>query len=751
MQISNPLQINDWEIKNFLKVILAIQLAMWGVIGLDAICLQIPILRQLICFIYLTFIPGILILRILKLHKLGNIETLLYTVGLSLATLMFTGFFMNIIYPLFGISGPISLIPLIVTISVVVLVLCVFCYVRDKDFDDPSFINVEEVLSPPVLFLCFIPFMAILGTYLVNFHQNNILLMLMIIVIAIVTLLICFDKFIPTNLYPLAIWMIAISLIYHVTLISQYIRATDAVSEYYISNLVISRSFWDWTIIGGSNAVLSNAMLAPIFQHIFNMDLTWVFKIIYPLLFSLTSLGVYSVYLKETKNTKITFLSSFLFISIIPFFHKIPLMTKQSTAEIFVVLLVMVILNTKMRKIKRSLLSIIFAISLIVSHYGTSYLVMFSLIFVLLFLFLTENRSIIEIREKVYFKFIKEKWIINDSNVKNNAISLYFVLLFIVFTLAWYIYTSGSSTFYAIVHIGDHIAHTLFTQFLSPEHSRGVHIIIKDEASVLRYITKYLYLTTQFLIIVGFLKTALDYKKSKFSIIYIGLSLYFLIILFIAIAISGFAAMDPSRLFQLSLFFLAPFSVIGGLTIFGMLINVLKMSRTNKKLKYSFNMLSIFLIIFFLFNTGFMYEVVKDHPTSASISQESIKKYGDILDKAGFYAGYVVMQNVFSGRWLATNMNSNERIYRGDLVQGYPSLTIYGSIDNRYIHKFDNTTKEIGDGYVQLSYANVIEGVGSIWYNALHKMTAYNFTDVYPLLEDKNKIYDNGGSQLLWG
>ena len=63
MQINNPLQMNDLEIGKFLKVILAIQLATWGVIGLDVVGLEIPILRQLIGLIYLTFIPGILILR----------------------------------------------------------------------------------------------------------------------------------------------------------------------------------------------------------------------------------------------------------------------------------------------------------------------------------------------------------------------------------------------------------------------------------------------------------------------------------------------------------------------------------------------------------------------------------------------------------------------------------------------------------------------------------------------------------------
>ncbi|NQE53662.1 hypothetical protein C5S29_08720, partial [ANME-1 cluster archaeon GoMg3.2] len=242
MQIINLIQMNDWEIERFLKVVLVIQFAVWGAIGLDVIGLQIPIVRQLIGFIYLSFVPGIIILRILKLHKLGNIETLLYAVGLSLATLMFTGFFMNMIYPFFGISGPISLLPLIITISAVVLVLCVLCYVRDKDFVDPSFIDIGEIVSPPVLFLCLIPFLAIFGTYLMNFHHNNILLMLMIVVIAFIALMIGFDKFIPKNLYPLAVFVIAISLLYHRSLISMYLTGWDIQVEYY---------FHKWVMVNG--------------------------------------------------------------------------------------------------------------------------------------------------------------------------------------------------------------------------------------------------------------------------------------------------------------------------------------------------------------------------------------------------------------------------------------------------------------------------------------------------------------------
>ncbi|MDL2124957.1 MAG: hypothetical protein LWX51_18210, partial [Deltaproteobacteria bacterium] len=226
---------------------------------------------------------------------------------------------MNMIYPSFGISEPMSLTPLIITISAVVVVLCVLCYVRDKDFADPSFIDVGDVLSPPVLFLCLIPFMAVLGTYLVNFHHNNILLMLMIIVIALVALLIGFDKFIPVKLYPLAIWVIAISLIWHNTLISMYLNIFDVFSEYHTANLVITNRIWDYSMSTSTNAMLSIAMLAPIFHHIFNMDLTWVFKIVYPLAFSLVPLGLYSIFQKRTDD-KVAFFSCFLFVSINTFY-----------------------------------------------------------------------------------------------------------------------------------------------------------------------------------------------------------------------------------------------------------------------------------------------------------------------------------------------------------------------------------------------------------------------------------------------
>lgn len=59
------------------------------------ILLDIPFLRQILGFLFLTVLPGLLILRILKLNKLHTIEIILYSVGLSIAFVMFFGLLLN--------------------------------------------------------------------------------------------------------------------------------------------------------------------------------------------------------------------------------------------------------------------------------------------------------------------------------------------------------------------------------------------------------------------------------------------------------------------------------------------------------------------------------------------------------------------------------------------------------------------------------------------------------------------------------
>ena len=739
MQISNPLQMNDWEIKKFLKVVLAIQLAVWGMIGLDAIGLQIPILRQLIGFIYLSFIPGILTLRILKLHKLGNIETILYTVGLSIATLMFTGLFMNTVYPFFGISRPISIMPLIITISMLVLVLCVLCYVRDKDFHDPGFIDVGNILSPPALFLCLIPFLAIFGTYLMNSHQNNIIQMFLIVIIALIVLLIGFDKFIPKNLYPLAVFVIAISLLFHCSLISGYIIGWDIHVEYYLSNLVITNSIWDSTIPITYNAMLSIVMLAPIFSGICSMSLTWVFKIIYPLLFSLMLLGLYRVFQKQTDD-KIAFLSCFFSASFVTFYVGIPQLARQGIAELFLILLILSMIDKNMNKIKRSFLFVVFGVSLAVSHYGLSYIYMFCLISAWLILVLMDSPAIQKLTDNFFTKFSRyksEKLACNpvSTNVENRAISSTFVLLFITFTLTWYMYVSSSSAFDTIIHIGDHIVSSIFTDFLNPEAVQGLTMMIAEpEPGVLHEVYRVINYLNQIFIVIGCIVLLLKYREMKFESEYAAFSMVNLVILFAAVSVPFFASkLNMTRTYHITLIFLAPFCVIGGITVFRMLSKVVRGAWTNRSRRIALKILSVYFVIFMLYQMGFVYGVAEGN--FHSILLNSTVDYPRFND-----------QEVLGAKWL-TELRGDELIYADE----YRWLLL-GSFEWGQVGIFLVDVDRIRipkESYIYFGTRNVMKDEVAVAHTK-GVTRIHDHINSEDLINDRNKIYANGGAEVYY-
>lgn len=725
MKVLNPFQMNDWGIKTFLILVISIQFSLWGLIGLDYIGFNIPILRQLIGFIYLTFIPGILILRILKLHELGNIDTLLYSTGLSLSTLMFIGFSMNMIYPALGITKPLSLIPLNITISIVVLSLCVVCYLRDKMYRNPKYFETEFLLSPALLSLLLIPFMTVFGTYLVNTTNNNIILMVVIVLIATVVLFTEFAKFIPSHLYPLVIWILSISLIWHYTLITDYSIVHDG--EFYIAKTVIENNFWNWNIFDNYNSVLSVTILPAIIYFLSNINLTIIHKVVFPIILSFIPLCTYSISCKYL-HEKLSFLAAYIVI-INTEYYMLSTITKQVMAMFFLLLFFMLTLKDNVNKIQFSILSLVFSMSLIVSHYGTSYLVMISFIFIGVSLYGLKS-----------LKFIK-----NDPNVTYKLISPTFILLFFVFTFSWYIYISSSSVLDSILNISSHIFSSL-TDFYNPESSRGAYMLSK-QYNGLKFLHKYLKLSIPFLVIVGLFHELLSFKKSKFDLIYFAFSIYYLSLQVLSVLVSYFSVMSPGRLYILGLPLLAPLGIIGGLQISKHMCNVLK-SNNNSKLAA----LSVYLILLMLLNTQFLYVLTNDHPVSPSLSQKYITEYGDTDDKAKFYSDLIVGYDIFSLEWLDKYGRKEQNLY---FTFGYSHigsvLKNLGHFPINNIKIFNERTVSIPNkNYILLIYLNVKENIGL---TTATKMKMSNYFDMKSLLlslNNKQKIYSNGGSEILF-
>lgn len=437
MQIRNPITLNDWRIRHYFIAILALQLGLLFVQLLESTNIHIPFLQAILGFAFFSFIPGIIVLRILRVHNISTVETLLYAVGLSISALMFTGLLMSMLYPLFGISRPMSPDVTLMTLSVTTPILLLLSLVRDKKSSEPGYIDTETFLSRPAFLLYLVPLLAIIGTYFVNQYHNNGILMLVIALIAVIPILIGFDRVIPEALYPLAVLSISISLLLHTSLISPYLWGYDIHYETFLANLVIDNEFWDSMSPGNVNAMLSVVLLAPMYSYITGLDLTWVFKIVYPLIFALVPLGLYHVFRRQV-GAKSAFLACFFFVSFIIFYAEMASLARQEIAELFFVLLLMIMVARNIPKRTNFTLFAIFGASLVVSHYGTSYIYLFSLIMVWLYMTLS---SIAATRKDVIPERLRKtagKWLSGGGLVNSDGggtITAAHVLFFTGFAL----------------------------------------------------------------------------------------------------------------------------------------------------------------------------------------------------------------------------------------------------------------------------------------------------------------------------
>jgi uncharacterized membrane protein len=150
------------------------------------------------------------------------------------------------------------------------------------------------------------------------------------------------------------------------------------------------------------------------------------------------------------------------------------------------------------------------------------------------------------------------------------------------------------------------------------------------------------------------------------------------------------------------------------------------------------------IIAFFIFQSGFVYEVTKDVPTWGALSKDRINPVTNLA----LYTEYIHVQDVFGARWLLQNNDGMSKIY-ADRSSNYHALTSYGMLlpeyQYNYAYLLSNNTKNVEDGaYMYLGNLNVVYGKaegpqpGLLW----------NVTEISPLLSECDKIYSNGYSDI---
>ena len=719
-----------------------------------AILLDIPFLRQILGFHFLTILQGLLILQVLKLNKIDFLEKFILTWGLSISFLMFFGLLINNLSLSLGYETPLATIPLLISFNLAFIVLALIGYKVNKEsiFSLPNFnLNASEkaFLIVPIFF----PAISIFGMHVMNTTDNNILLMFLLFLIPTYVAFVCFfnHKF-PKRMYPVVIFLISISLLLLMSLRSNHLIGMDAHLEYYFFQTTLDNLHW--SVFGHStlDACLAISLLPTIYQSVLNVHTESLYKILYSLIYSISPLVIYIISKKYVREGY-AFLASCFYM-----FQSNFLWTaynaRANIAMFFFAFAMMALFSDKIDPQKKRFLFIVFMASCMVSHYSTTYI----FFFVMVGMFIG-----IEILSKKYnFKKI---------------VSLTMLILFFSMIFFWYSQVTETA-FNAGVGFIETTFKNLHEFFILESRGGGEALLGKDimEKGIPHKIEFVWTWLTFVLIGIGIITLIRRYKemsfpelnfkkpdflKEKFEIGYFVIALACSGLLVAVIGLPYIAVgYGVDRTYPLAITILSVFFVIGGVRIAKKLSFIKQTFRKSLIKNFSFKtkpllkkqkegkkdeiwkgkekgsevraylIILLVLIPYFLCVTGVMYNIF-GVPRLIILNSEGEQDYLFIHD-----------QESSGAKWLESQAEQNTRIYTDDV--GYHSLISQGGISPRTIDRYTLLEKdEKIKGYIYLRYHNIVEGKLLDAQNEEHDIMQYS-NKFY----GKNKLYNNGGTEI---
>lgn len=688
--------------QHFLAIVVILQVVMYLSLFFD-----LPLARQVVGIIYLTFIPGLIVVKLLKLEDLSTVEYILFSVGFSIAFLMLSGLVINEFGYTFGLSFPLATLPLSLFINTLILVGAAAAHVRQGRVKKPATTEGGTRFSPALLLLALIPLLSIIGIYFVNLTGDSSVLLVMISAIAILVSVSAFYERSP-NFYVFAIFMIAIALLFHVSLLSNYIVpfGSDSPAELYVFRTTQLNSHWNHVFafptdegLGRFNAMLSITVLPTVYSNIAGMDGTWIFKIVYPLIFALVPIALYQLW-HPYIGKKFAFLATFLFMAQLTFFTEMIALNRQIIAELFFVLLFLLLLNKKIKTQGKFLGFAVFGFGLIFSHYALAQIFLF-------FILVAWAASVFYLKKP-------------SLNLKLSMIVFMFVAMF-----AWYIYTSGAIVFDSFMSFTGYVAAQL-GDFFNPA-SRGQAVLtglgLTQSPSLLNTISRGFAYLTELFIIIGVI--ALIRRKTRFAFErdYTVFSLVAVVFLALITVVPGLAnTLSMTRFYHILLMFLAPFCIIG-------ILAFAKYVQKHENKLFVSLLIVIVLVPYFLFQTNFVYEVAGADSWSMPLSgyrMDPLRLYGE--------DGYIDSYSVYGAQWLSRNVQLQWNVVADSGL--FTSLTAYGLVYRGYVSGINNYTVLTSGQFVYLSYISITYEE-LMWNGSLPRLV--NQTDV---------VYCNGGSEV---
>jgi len=654
---------------------------------------------NLIVIVAVGLLPGYLIVSLLGMDGFSLGERFLFSIGISLTIDSFVGICLSEMHYILPEFYPLRNSSMLFISFLLVDLVLFLVYILRNNNSNTEEIALNNHTAVAIIITIFIIALSILGAFVVNAYSSPDLIIGFLLFVIFFVL---FQGFVQFNeeMNALIVWGLSLAVIFHRDLITSYIIGTDVQMTHYLASFIAAVGYWGPNM--GYSAPAVNVVLVPaIYKGMIGISIYNIDKYLYALLFSLVPVGMYYAFRKD--GAQRAFWGAIVFIFYFEFFSWTP--GKQEIAELFIILVVLVVkgfsINRKNRFASMALI-LIFLTSIAMTHEGISWILAFVFLPVMLAsrIFNTE------------YSFFRRTYI-----------------FYLVVVLAWFMNLANGSVFDSVILTIRQAIDSVFGLFVTVQDRTAVSTVAYLPHSVLWKINALLYyiLTALLVIGIGALLRNILFGRWRSPDESPYLAIFFFAFLMTGFVITGNFGTD--RAYQISLLVLSPYVVDGYnilITIAGRLFNIIRgAGKTLSISAFRYTGLSLFLGVYFLFNTGLVYYLL-GQPVASAIS----------LTPNANTVAYNTAE-LTGALWLK-NAGSSGRIIYSDL---YTETMLYSVFPGSAFA--DLSTADESVSYVFIRQRAVVKNIIGIDYGYLRVKQVRKVASV------KGKIYSNGYSTIF--
>ena len=390
---------------------------------------------QVLLFLSLALLPGLILLRNLRITFSSFTTGILYGFALSIFLLMLSGLIANQLHPMFQLTRPLEAQSVLLVWNGITIGLLAASWRHNKQavhFKRWLFTAMSKASLTMLIFSLLLPVLACFGAFRLNNGGDALFAFLTLIIAGgMIAGIFLLRHRLSDGTLAWLIFSIGLSVLLMTSLRGWDIVGHDIQREFRVYTLTHLHAYWDIALDRDPyNACLSITILPEVIGRILHVSGLIVFKFILQIIFAACAATIYLL-LRQYTSKLGSCVGVVLFICYPTFINDSAMLTRQGVAYFFFALALLAMMRRPLLW-QHKVLFLLMALGAILSHYSTAYM------FVALFGVAVFGKYMVRFYRRFFSK--------NYRYERPTLLSPWYAGLLFFMTFVWYTQITETST-----------------------------------------------------------------------------------------------------------------------------------------------------------------------------------------------------------------------------------------------------------------------------------------------------------------